>query len=394
MSGEARILVVDDDQINLRLLEKILGAQYRVESTQDSYEAIRLIKTAPPDLILLDVMMPHLNGFEVCGIIREEERLRDIPILFLTGLNEAVTHVAGMNLGVVDYLLKPYKIENLLLRVRNYIQMKQRHDQVRAQHDLLMQQKALLENEIAERLALEARSQQMARLSALGQMASGVAHEINNPVAGIINCAELLEKRLPAGDVCLEVVERIHREGIRIARIVESLLSISHPGYRKRETVSIADCLDPVLTIVRDKLVNHGIRLETSIPENLPQLTVESQQIQQLLLNLLVNACHSLNDRFPGSDPGKQLRISAALLEEKGQQRLCLEVYDTGTGIPPEIIDKIFDPFFTTKPAGTGTGLGLTLCHEIVRQHDGDLRVESVPLSYTRFTVALPLHPD
>jgi signal transduction histidine kinase len=392
MSDVARILIVDDDAINLRLLEKILCTQYRVESTQDSYEAIRLIKTNPPDLILLDVMMPHLSGFEVCAVIREEAGLKDIPILFLTGMNEVVTHVAAMDLGVVDYLLKPYKIENLLLRVRNYIQMKLRHDQVRSQHDLLMQQKALLEHEIAERLALEAKSQQMSRMSALGQMASGVAHEINNPIAGIISCAELLSGRLPVDDSCQEVVERIHREGVRIARIVKSLLSISHPGHRTRETVSLSDCLEPVLTIVQDKLTNQGIDLQVSIPEDLPQITVEFQQIQQLLLNLVLNACHSLNERFPEGDPGKQLRISATVQGEEGAECLSLEVYDAGTGIQPEIIEKIFDPFFTTKPAGVGTGLGLTLCHEIIQQHGGEIRVESVPWESTRFKVMLPLY--
>lgn len=394
MISEARILIVDDDPINLSLLDKVLGTHYRVESTQDSYEAIRLIKTSPPDLILLDVMMPHLNGFELCSIIREEDRLKDIPILFLTGLNEAVVHVAAMDLGVVDYLLKPYKIENLLLRVRNYIQMKQRHDQVCAQHALLMQQKALLEHEIAERLAIEAKSQQMARSSALGQMASGVAHEINNPIAGIISCAELLKNRLPAGDACQEVVERIHREGVRIAKIVKSLLSISHPGYRKSESVTLYDCLDPVFAIVQDKLVNHGINLQISIPGDLPRITIESQQIQQLVLNLIINALYSLNDRFPEGDPGKQLKISAAVQEKAGAECLALEVYDRGTGIEPELVEKIFDPFFTTKPAGFGAGLGLTLCHEIARQHGGELRVESIPWDYTRFVLILPLDDD
>jgi signal transduction histidine kinase len=269
--------------------------------------------------------------------------------------------------------------------------MKRRSDRIRAQHDLLARQKAELELEIAERLALEARSQQMARMSALGEMASGVAHEINNPVSGIINCAELLQQRLPAGDPCQEVVGRILREGTRIAKIVKSLLSITHPGQKRTEMVKLQECLDPVLTLFQDKLVSHGIDLHMELPADLPSIRGERQQIEQLLLNLIGNACHALNTRFPDRDPGKQLRISASRQVATDAEWLHLEIVDTGTGIPPEMLGRVFDPFFTTKPAGVGTGLGLSLCHEIVSQHGGKIRVESEPQSYTRFIVELPL---
>ena len=245
--------------------------------------------------------------------------------------------------------------------------------------------------DITARRQLEAKTQQMARLASLGEMATGVAHEINNPINGIVNCAQLLNERLPIEHPCQGIADRILREGNRIARIVRSLLSICHPGELSVEPFSVRDCFDSVLALSREKLISDGIDLQVDLPVDLLQIRGERQQIEQLLLNLINNAHHALNARFPEQHPDKRLLIGARRRMASGQEWINLKVYDQGIGIRREVLGRIFDPFFTTKPAGVGTGLGLGICHEIVMRHGGEIRVESEFGSFTQVTIELPL---
>jgi PleD family two-component response regulator len=142
MRGNNRILIVDDDLMNLNMLENILVPDYEVCSTDDSFEAIRLAKKNTPDLILLDILMPQLSGIEICSIIREDERLKRVPVLFLTGVDRVENALDRPELGTVDCLLKPYRIQALKLRVRNYIELKRLHDQVEDLQNQLASQRA------------------------------------------------------------------------------------------------------------------------------------------------------------------------------------------------------------------------------------------------------------
>lgn len=244
--------------------------------------------------------------------------------------------------------------------------------------------------DITEDRRLAASAQQMARLASLGEMASGVAHEINNPISGIIGCAELMRNRLASDHTCHAIIDRIVREGDRIAGIVSALLSVAHPGQVTQEAFALHESLNHVMVLYRGKLLKSGIDVVIDIPEDSPPLYGDSQKIEQLLFNLISNAHYALNSKFSDPTPDKRLVITAAFREKSGDGRLCLEVYDQGTGISPESIDRVFDPFFTTKPAGSGTGLGLGICYEIVKQFDGEIRIESEVGQFTRVTVELP----
>lgn len=244
--------------------------------------------------------------------------------------------------------------------------------------------------DITEDKRFAASAQQMARLASLGEMASGVAHEINNPVSGIIGCAELMRTRLEPGNSCHAIIDRIIREGDRIAGIVNSLLSVAHPGQGRQEDFPIGECLGHVMVLFHSKLAKSGIDVAVDVPEDLPPLNGDRQKIEQLLLNLISNAYHALDTKFPDPAPDKRMSINASYRKTSGVGKLCLEVYDRGHGIPRDIIGKVFDPFFTTKPAGSGTGLGLGICYEIVKQFGGDIRVESEVGQFTRVMVELP----
>jgi len=235
-------------------------------------------------------------------------------------------------------------------------------------------------------LAETIRTSQMA---SLGELSAGVAHEINNPVGGVINYAQILlnRRQLQADDQESELLKRIIKEGERIASIVRSLLAFSRADGDRVEAVTLRQVVDEALALISGRLHQDGIEATVDIPDDLPAVRGNPQQLEQLVLNLLGNASDSLNSKFAvAARSEKQLRLTARLVE----QRLRLEVYDNGSGVSEALREKIFTPFFSTKPAEKGTGLGLSICAEIARRHGGSIELDSRSGDYSRFTLILP----
>lgn len=241
-----------------------------------------------------------------------------------------------------------------------------------------------------EKLALESQLQQAQKLESIGTLASGVAHEINNPLTGIINYAQLIHDRMENATL-RDYAQGIIDEGNRVASIVKSLLSFSRQEKERHSPANMADIVNATVSLIRAVLHRDQIELTMDIPPDLPLLKCRTQQIQQVLLNLLTNARDALNDRYPQPHPDKTLHISVELIERKDGSWLRTIVEDHGSGISADIIDRIFDPFFSTKPREKGTGLGLSVSYGLVRDHHGRLEVESVPNAYTRFIMDLPV---
>jgi len=241
-----------------------------------------------------------------------------------------------------------------------------------------------------KRQELEAQLRQTQKLESIGTLASGVAHEINNPLTGIINYAELISARVE-NQRLKEFADSIMSEGERVAEIVRNLLSFAR---REKETYSparLVDILSAAMSLVGEMLAKDRIQIEVDVPEDLPRLKCRSQQIQQVLLNLLTNARDALNDRYPEGDADKRILIGARTTRSDGETVIRTIVEDHGTGIEKKTIDRIFDPFFTTKPRERGTGLGLSVSYGIVREHHGRMSVESERGAYTRVILDLPL---
>jgi len=241
-----------------------------------------------------------------------------------------------------------------------------------------------------ERMEMESQLRQTQKLESIGTLASGVAHEVNNPLTGIINYAQLIHDRID--DTKLRnYAQGIVEEGNRVANIVKSLLSFSRQEGEHRSPASMSDIIDSTLSLISSALSNDQIQLTVEIAPDLPLLQCRSQQIQQVLLNLLTNARDALNDRYPEFDENKTLRISVSLAEREEGSWIRTIVEDHGSGIPADIIERIFDPFFSTKPRERGTGLGLSISYGLVRDHHGRLVVESKPNVYTRSIMDLPV---
>jgi PAS domain S-box-containing protein len=240
------------------------------------------------------------------------------------------------------------------------------------------------------RAVIQEQLRQHEKLASLGEMAAGVAHEINNPVTGIINYAQFLLDREIGGEEDRALLRSIAEEGNRIAGIVRNLLTFARQEKQDHAATRLDDILEASLHLLGRTLKNDGIRVVCEVPDNLPNLFCRGSQIQQVFINLLSNARDALNEKYQGEHPEKLLRISASEIEKRGQKMVRTEFYDNGIGIAPEILPKIFDPFFTTKGFRNGTGLGLSVTYGIIREHQGEIYVDSVPGEHTSFTVELP----
>ncbi|MBI5688941.1 MAG: PAS domain-containing protein [Verrucomicrobia bacterium] len=242
-----------------------------------------------------------------------------------------------------------------------------------------------------QRLVMEAQLRQQQKLESIGTLASGVAHEINNPITGIMNYAQLIQDRLPAASPLTEFTGEILRETHRVATIVRNLLTFARNERQSHSPARLIDIVEAVLSLVRTVIRRDHIVLQMNVPEDLPSFKCRSQQIQQVIMNLVTNARDALNERFPESDPDKVLNLEARLFEKAGRRWIRLTVEDHGTGIAPEIRERMFDPFFTTKGREAGTGLGLSISHGIVKEHHGVWTVDTEPGRFTRMHIDLPV---
>jgi PAS domain S-box-containing protein len=229
------------------------------------------------------------------------------------------------------------------------------------------------------------------QLAALGELAAGVAHEINNPINGIINYGQLLMSKEREPAVVSDVAGQIVREGHRVADIVASLLTFARGDQRQVEVIDLKDVLHDTLTLTSNQLRKDGIHLEVEVPDDLPPVACIPQQIQQVFLNVLNNSRYALNERHGTAGDQARIAITAGVETFDGSPMLRLSFRDNGTGIPQDCLDRVTKPFFSTKPRGKGTGLGLSISHGIVTEQGGRLAVESVEGEFTRVSVLLPV---
>ncbi len=243
----------------------------------------------------------------------------------------------------------------------------------------------------AEEKRLRAQLLQCQKLESIGTLAGGVAHEINNPIMGIMNYAQLILDETRISESVHEFAGEIITETKRVARTVRNLLMFARQDKQGHSPARMVDIVAQTQSLIQTVMRHDQILLEVDVPEDLPRVTCRSQQIQQVLMNLLTNARDALNERFDGYDAAKVIRVRAQHIEDGKGNWVRTTVEDHGNGIAEHIRERMFDPFFTTKALHVGTGLGLSITHGIVRDHAGRLTIESEPQEYTRFHVDLPV---
>jgi two-component system NtrC family sensor kinase len=245
-------------------------------------------------------------------------------------------------------------------------------------------------SDITEKVTLQSEAMRAGHLASLGELSAGVAHEINNPITGIINYAQIIANKSAEGSRENDIARRIVREGERIAGIVRSLLSFARERREDKSAVRFTKIVMDSVTLTAAQIRKDGIRLGIDLPDSLPEIMVNPQQIQQVILNIISNARYALNSKYPGTSEDKILEISGSEVVSEGAPYVRMVFIDHGMGIPSDIMEKIINPFFSTKPVGEGTGLGLSISHGIISDHGGKLKIESQEGYFTSVIIDLP----
>lgn len=503
------VLVVDDNETNRDVLARRLKREgYAVAVAENGHQALEMMRAQEFDLVLLDIVMPGMDGYQVMEQLKADPVLHHIPVIVISAVDALDSTVRCIELGAEDYLTKPFNqvllkarigasLEKKRLRAQEQAYLKLRFESEKAaaeealyeseeRYRTLVDQApigvitcdcegnitnvnpALLEiadfsdkrafrqinlltrpslveagiaatfrrcmeevipvtadyhyrsdrgktsilhlrltplrdenrvvngalgtvEDVTEQRQLQEQLIQSAKLASIGELAAGVAHEINNPINGIINYAQLLLNKAEPGSRQACFLEGILREGDRVANIVRDLLIFARVDAESTSPAHISDILSATLTLTNQQVRKDGIIIEIEKQPGLPKVRCRSQRIQQVFLNLISNARDALNARYPEDDPNKRLIIRIEQIEKEGRAYVRTTFHDQGEGIPVHNLSRVFTPFFTTKKPGEGTGLGLSVSYGIIQDHHGDIQVESVEGEYTIFRVDLPV---
>ncbi len=246
--------------------------------------------------------------------------------------------------------------------------------------------------DITEKRKLQAERMRAAHLASLGELAAGVAHEINNPNAGIILNTQLLvdDQDMASGERA-GILGRIIGNSERIDRIVSKLLSFARTDSEERQSVDVIEIINEVHALIAMRFEKSGLKLVLNLPGDLPRIWAHPQQMEQIFMNLCTNSLHAMKNFDPQSEREMCLEITGGTKDMDGKTYVQVVLHDNGSGISENIMDRVLDPFFTTKPKGQGTGLGLSISHEIIMNHEGNMELESVEGAFTKITVSIPV---
>ena len=382
------ILIVDDEPQNIKILAEFLRSDFRIVAARNGVEAQARAKEMPrPDLILLDVMMPEMNGYEVCRRLKSDQSTRDIPIIFVTAMSLVGDEINGLELGAEDYITKPFSLPVVKARINTQLTLR----------------RAWLH-------ALRS-----ARHAAIGQLAAGLAHEMNTPAQiiqnnlcyigdGVLDLSafalsghnshaerpggcddDRLLKRITNLETELPLAISESRDAIsRIASIVASMKEFSLPLPSSPTPTDLNRLIETVLSVTCNAW-KPVAAIQCAFDPDLPQVECHSGEMAQVLMNLVTNAAEAVEIS------GKPLPGIISLSTHHADNWVEIVVGDNGLGVPLDIRDHIFDPFFTTKPVGKGMGLGLAICHDVILKHRGQISVNGEAGERAVFTVRLPI---
>jgi signal transduction histidine kinase len=445
-----KILIVEDSITQAMQLQHILEKNgYDATVVGNGREALRSISESRPSIVISDIVMPEMDGYELCRQIKSSESYGDISLILLTALSQPQDVMKALQCGADKFITKPYDETQLLATIEhlhlnkdllslqeiqegipisyrgesylitsNRLQilnlllstyetaMAKNFDLIEAQEELKRLNKELEERvlkrtetlriEVAERKAaqdallakneeLNTITQQLwqtAKLATMGELASSIAHELNNPLATVSLRIESLTAQTSQDDPRRRELEIIGQEVDRMGNLVTHLLQFSRRSQKQISTVDIREEIEKTLELIHYHLRKNNIQVIREFAPEVPGILADRQQLRQLFLNLFTNA----SDAMP---KGGTLTIRvAARIEEK---KIFIEIADTGIGIPPEILPKVMEPFYTTKPEGKGTGLGLAICRRIAQEHRGtlDITSEGIPGKGTKVSIIL-----
>ncbi len=349
----SKILIVDDAEDTVELLKKRFRAEgYETAEAYNGEEALMKVPEYHPDLIVLDVMMPKIDGYEVCQRLKTDEKTKYIPILMLTAKGEVEHKVKGLNIGADDYMAKPFDYKELSARVKSLLSIKATH-----------------EKKVKEE-----------KTGALEQMMEQVAHEIRNPLTSVGGFARKVFNRLPEDDPNRKYLQYIIENVAVLESMIKQLIELKSIAISTKEPSDINEIVRDALKVFEQDFANRSIDVRTELEAGLPSIIADRKLLRRAFCNLIKNAIEAMED-------GKRtIEISSRLHGDNLELRFA----DTGKGIAQEKIENIFDPMVTSKVYGPG--LGLTLALKIIQDHRGTISVESEEGKGTMFTLRFPVN--
>lgn len=429
INDKLNILIVDDTPDNLRLLSAMLRTQgYEVRKALNGKMALNACQIILPDLILLDINMPEMNGYEVCQQLKAGEATSGVPVIFISALDDVLDKVKAFDVGGSDYITKPFHTAEVISRIENQINLGSL--QIK-----LNQKNIYLQKTLEDLKAAQLQQIQNEKMVALGHLVAGIAHEVNNPVSFIygnleyvrdylgdlVNLVEAYQQEYPNSTKKIQKIEKeidlnflindsqslmgaMYRGAERIRSIVLALQNFSRHDQASYKRVNIHQGIESTLLILQHRFRKTNYRSEIEIIkkyEDLPPIFCYPSQLNQVFMHLLNNAVDAIDYRAEQSQAKKKAEDlmaahticidTCAIASDSGVR---ISIADNGMGIPEKVRSFIFDPFFTTKPVGKGSGLGLSICYQIiVEKHSGKIIYNSTPGNGTEFTIEIPALP-
>ncbi|HEU6447737.1 MAG TPA: ATP-binding protein [Verrucomicrobiae bacterium] len=381
-TGSRPVVLIADDEPDMRnYLRTELEEDYDVIEAVNGTEAFEKAEQFRPDIALLDVMMPEMDGLEVCRKMRERENTVNIPVILLTARADEETKFDALQIGANDFLPKPFSSNELQARVRNLIE-------THYYHRKLTKQNVALKSAIEQIKETETQLVQSEKLASLGRLSAGIIHEINNPLnfslTGLYTLRNKGKKMQMTGKEReeYEAVLNDVEEGLkRVRNIVSDLRAFTHPGGAIGEPLEAADAVNAALRFLSGEWKNK-VHIEQNVPPE-QLIWANRNQVIHVLVNLIQNSIDALAEKKFEGDEKPTIYISGCV---EGERSLIF-VRDNGAGIDPKIADKIFDPFFTTKEVGKGMGLGLSICYRIMHGYGGNISVKTEQGRFTEFAL-------
>jgi signal transduction histidine kinase len=482
--GKIKILIAEDSITQAMQLQNILEVNgYDAAIAANGAEALQSIGTSEPAIVISDIVMPEMDGYELCRRIKSSAPHRDIFVILLTSLSDPQDVIRAVQCGADQFITKPYDEKHLLASIEHLLDDENPHDREEIQkgiHISYRDEKYLITSdrrqilsllistyetamaknfglmgardelkrlnkdldervrkrtetlriEVAERKAaqdallvkneeLNAVTQQLwqaAKLATMGELASSIAHELNNPLATVSLRIESLTAQTSRDDPRRRELEIIGQEVERMGNLVTNLLQFSRRSQKQISTVDVCEEIEKTIELVHYHLRKNNIRVVREFAPEVPVILADRQQLRQLFLNLFTNAgdampkggaltirvytqgsggrdqeSEAVQTREPQSLSGPEAAPPMPAPDPKASAFVVVEIADTGVGIPPEILPKVMEPFYTTKPSGKGTGLGLAICRRIAQEHRGtlDISSEGIPGKGTKARITL-----
>ena len=414
MTPDSILIAEDSLTQSLRLQNTLEKNGFTVTAARDGRAALDALATLRPTLVISDIQMPEMDGYELCRRLKADPALRDIPLILLTSLSAPQDIIRGLECGADNFVLKPYDDEFLLARIRTVLANRdlgsvdegaaipvhfagQRYEIAASRRQILNLLLSTYETAVRTNADLIKAHEELKAAQALiietekfrttARLAAGVAHEVRNPLAILEMGMEVLSGQ-PIDEAGQAVFEEMKEAVKRAATVINGLTALGSPDKLGMRDTSLHTLLDSALAVLRDDIARQHIAVVRRFDGGLPQLRVDAAKIGQLFINVLVNSIHAMPDggtltiatgltTVAASETAFDAGSRAGAQFHEGERVVFVEITDTGTGIAAEHLDKLFEPFFTTKPTGQGIGLGLTVAKKIADMHRGRIDIRN-----------------